>query len=338
MIKKIIKWVAYVVGTIVILLGLIIAGISIVDPIMYSSFYKEARKEFKIPGLNDNFTPQGLAYADDYGIFIGSGYDKKTSEAVMYVIDRENKTSKKVLVSKLNTTTGDYEAYKGHAGGISIDHDDVYLSNSSKIFVLSLQDILAATTERVQIKSYFSVATKASYCFTDDNYLYVGEFEDAKNNYKTDDTHHLVVGTNETNKGFTAVYKLSDVKEANEESKLVPEYIYSHVSKVQGIAISAEGRVILSTSYGLTTSRMHIYQSINVSSTDPDSTYTVNDVNVPVYYLNNARLERIVKSSAMSEDLDYVDGRVYIFNESASNKYIFGKFTRAKNVYSYPVA
>jgi len=37
------------------------------------------------------------------------------------------------------------------------------------------------------------------------------------------------------------------------------------------------------------------------------------------------------------EDLEYIDGRVYINNESATNKYIFGKVTQAKNVYSYPV-
>ena len=39
----------------------------------------------------------------------------------------------------------------------------------------------------------------------------------------------------------------------------------------------------------------------------------------------------------MSEEIVYKDGRIYIMTESASNKYIFGKFMSGIEVYSYKV-
>ena len=37
----------------------------------------------------------------------------------------------------------------------------------------------------------------------------------------------------------------------------------------------------------------------------------------------------------MSEELVCLDGKIYVFNESACNKYIFGKLTTGFNLYAY---
>lgn len=37
----------------------------------------------------------------------------------------------------------------------------------------------------------------------------------------------------------------------------------------------------------------------------------------------------------MSEEIVFVDGRIYVMNESACNKYLFGKLLRAKYIWSY---
>ena len=50
----------------------------------------------------------------------------------------------------------------------------------------------------------------------------------------------------------------------------------------------------------------------------------------PVYYLDN--LEREIHGPAMGEDLDYYDGRIITLTESASQKYIFGKFFGATKI------
>ena len=50
----------------------------------------------------------------------------------------------------------------------------------------------------------------------------------------------------------------------------------------------------------------------------------------PVYYLCDPL--NVVKGPAMAEGLDYYDGKVITLTESASNKYIFGKFFFADKI------
>ena len=52
----------------------------------------------------------------------------------------------------------------------------------------------------------------------------------------------------------------------------------------------------------------------------------------PVYALNNCTKQ--IKGPAMAEGLDYYNGKVITLTESASNKYIFGKFFFATNIVS----
>ena len=58
---------------------------------------------------------------------------------------------------------------------------------------------------------------------------------------------------------------------------------------------------------------------------------------MPLYYLESSILQKTVKAPPMAEELVYQDGKILIMNESASDKYIFGKLTRGKYVYGYEV-
>jgi hypothetical protein len=59
---------------------------------------------------------------------------------------------------------------------------------------------------------------------------------------------------------------------------------------------------------------------------------------VPLIYLDNATLTDTLTFPPMSEELLYLDGRVYILCESACNKYFYGKFIGGDLVYSYAPA
>ena len=48
----------------------------------------------------------------------------------------------------------------------------------------------------------------------------------------------------------------------------------------------------------------------------------------------NQNLENDIKTPPMSEEIVLIDGKLYQANESASNKYVFGKFTGGKYLYS----
>ena len=63
-------------------------------------------------------------------------------------------------------------------------------------------------------------------------------------------------------------------------------------------------------------------------------------MDVPLYYEDSASLVEsdTVEAPPMSEEIVYLDGKIWIMNESACNKYIFGKLTTGNYLYSveYP--
>ena len=46
---------------------------------------------------------------------------------------------------------------------------------------------------------------------------------------------------------------------------------------------------------------------------------------MPLYYFDSTNLVSDLSAPPMSEGIEYHDGRIYISEEAASNKYIFGK-------------
>ena len=50
--------------------------------------------------------------------------------------------------------------------------------------------------------------------------------------------------------------------------------------------------------------------------------------------LDSSVLKTDLKIAPMSEEIVTVEGQLYVMCESASNKYIFGKFTSAKYCYA----
>ena len=91
---------------------------------------------------------------------------------------------------------------------------------------------------------------------------------------------------------------------------------------VQGFCIANDGNVVLSTSHELNDSIYYVYEN----PTSPSEEIYGSSV----YYLEN--LIKEVHGPAMGECLDFSNGKVYTLTESASNKYIFGKFFFANKI------
>ena len=56
---------------------------------------------------------------------------------------------------------------------------------------------------------------------------------------------------------------------------------------------------------------------------------------VPLIWLDETSLVKTVKAPPMAEEIAFRNGRILILTESASNLYLFGKFTGAGTLYSY---
>lgn len=301
------KSIMFIIIGIIGLFLLTLLGLNIAKYFVYSEYYSIKTNICKNPGLNDGFVCQGIAVSEENEVILVCGYMKDKSNSRIYVTDFESNSYYVEL-------TREGEKYTGHAGGLAITGDTVYIANAKKIYSLSLKDVLAAKNgDVIDIGGGIKVNTNASFVYTDEEYLYVGEFHDGgkyviegHENETSEGTHHAIC----------TKYALSDLE--------TPVAVYTLRNNVQGVCFTPDGKVVLSTSYGLTDTIYYVYD-LN-KATDSGLVFD----GAPVYYLDN--LEKEIHGPAMGEDLDYYDGKIITLTESASNKYIFGKFFGATKI------
>ena len=311
MIKKIFKGIiAFLVG-IISLVVVAWGGLNIAKFAIYSEYYSINENVCKNPGLNDGFVCQGIAANEANNVFIVSGYMKDHSASRLYITDKNNE-------SYFVSLSSNGKAFKGHAGGVATTGDNIYLASGDTIYTFSLSEVLNSENGAIiDIGEGIEVNNQASFVYTDETNLYVGEFHDGENYitehpYQTNDGKYYAI---------ISRYPLNDLT--------TPNKIYSIRNKVQGACFTPDGKVVLSKSYGLTSSVFYVYNEADAV----DSGQTLDGA--PVYYLNNCLNE--IKGPAMSEDLDYYDGKVITLFESACNKYIFGKFFFANKIVSLDI-
>lgn len=296
-------------GAVVALLILVWGGLNLLKFAIYGEYYSVKSNVCKNPGLSDGFVCQGICAHDSEDKILVSGYMKDHSASRVYVTDLDN-NSYYVSLEK------DGKAFTGHAGGIAMHGEKVYLASENNVHIISLSDIMNAKNgDTVEIVESVEVNNEASFIYADDNYIYVGEFHDG-GAYVTNHPYDTADG-----KYYAIVSRYSY------DDLTAPDKIYSIRNKVQGICFTPDGKVVLSTSYGLTSSVYYVYNE----SDAVDSGKTLDGA--PVYYLD--KCVREFKGPAMAEGLDYYDGKVITLTESASDKYIFGKFFFANKIVGF---
>ena len=309
-IKKTGKILLWLVCIILALILLVLVGLNIAKYGIYSDYYSYRDAVCINPGLNDGFVHQGICVDDESGKIVLSGYMDDHTASRLYVTDMDN-NSYYVNINK------DNEAFTGHFGGVTISGDSVYIATDDAIHIVSRDDLLNAKNgDTLNVQSSIPTNNQASYIFTNDDYLYVGEFHNGKE-YVTEHPYETPDGL------YHAIISRYDINDLTKPNK-----IYSVRDKVQGV-LFAEGKIVLSTSFGLTDSVYYIYNEADCIKSE----YTLDGA--PVYYINN--LEKEFTGPAMAEGLDLYNGKVITMSESASNKYIFGKFFFANKIITLDV-
>jgi len=285
------------------------------------SYYKVSKKAFVIPGLKDGYIAQGLSYDSSTDNFFLTGYMTDHSASPIYVV---NKTSKK-LVKEVRMANSDGSDFTGHAGGLSVIEDKIYIAGSADecLYVFNKNDVLKADN-KASIKVIDIVDVKTSedgigvaFTTVNDGLIYVGEFY-REGPYPTRDSHKVTTSTG-FNKALAVGFSLN-------ENIATPEVVYSIPANIQGMCFAEDG-IYLSESWGPAFSYIHKY---NYTDIKQKGTFVTLGKEVPLYILEPANEAKTFKIASMSEEIEYIDGSVYISNESASNKYKFGKFTGGK--------
>lgn len=295
------------VACVLVLAVLTVGGLNVAKYGIYKEFYSIRTNICKNPGLSDGFVCQGIAADEENEIFLVSGYMKDKSASRIYITNEQNDSYHVSLVKG-------GEDFTGHAGGIAVTRGTVYLASGKRIYSLPLSVLLEAEAgEVIEIGEGVRVNNSASFVFTDEEYLYVGEFHDG-GAYQTSHTYMTPSGENNA---IISRYKLGKLD--------APDRIYSIPDKVQGVAFTPDGKIVFSTSYGITDSVYYVYDASEIIPTE----HTLDGA--PVYFLGECIKK--IKGPAMSEDLDWYEGRVISLSESASDKYIFGKLFFANKIY-----
>jgi len=297
-----------ILAALLLLVLLVWGGLNIAKFVLYSDYYSIESDVCKNPGLSDGFVCQGICISEENERILVSGYMADHTASRIYITDLDSK-------SYYVSIESEGKAFTGHAGGIATVGDKVYVASEEKVYTMSLSEILAAGNgDVVDMGEGISVNNAASFIYADENYVYVGEFHDGgayvtDHPYETPDGKYYAIVTRYTHDDLTS-----------------PDKIYSIRNKVQGICFTPDGKVVLSTSYGLSDSVYYVYDE----SEAIDSGLTFDGA--PVFYLNGCKRE--VKGPAMAEGLDYYNGEVITLTECASDKYVFGKFFFADKIVS----
>lgn len=299
----------------IVLLSMIVCYVLfllISPPMVYGRFYGISEKQVHIPGLLGGFVPQGVSHADEEGITVICGYMPGEENSRIYLLSDGKKKNTRLI--KLLYEDG--SVYSGHAGGITVHGDYIYISNAKKIFVLDKDAVLnAADGSDVAFIGRFEVPCRASFCSSDDRYLYVGEY--FAEGYETEESHRVLSASGEHN-ALVFAYEFDDSSEFAIKDPKAPAFCLSTADEVQGFASDGKGRLYLSCSAALADSHLYGYDLSKATLL----TFDHNGTAIPMYILDEGSLISDIKVPHMSEDLEFAgDGRLLMAFEAGAKKY-----------------
>ena len=347
---------------IVVLLAVILVavlGFKLYDYIGAADFYNHSKVIFKTPGVNNsNFVPQGMTYDYESETYFFTGYMGKPifGELGDDVASRVYVRHADGSVTFTRLLNEDGTPYTDHTGGVEFFGDYVYVTgeDSHGLDVFSAADILAGKSETKQlgtVKTYNSPAHCYRFSGEDGKqYILAGSYHKDETVYLTPDHEKITTPAGDNNTSVMTVFRLDE----SAEFGIVPEpvAIISARHMIQGICITPDGQMVISSSWGLATSNLFFYDLSKAQHTDnynykgtiaygdlEDESAVKHfedfDFTVPCYYVDSSCLVNTVVAPPMSEELVCLDGRIIVFCESACNKYVFGKLTTGFGTYGY---
>ena len=320
--KRIALW---AIGIVAGVLVLALVVINIYVRVAYHTYYSEAQREFNIPGIHDGFVCQDLDYYDEGSCWLFSGYDAGGGASPLYRRDADGR------VARFYAKLPDGTIYDDHGSAITTTDRYAFLACEDGCLIFDATD-LATVSAGGMVSAISSVDLEITPAFmnVENDTLYAGTFHLIPS-YPAPDAHHLIAPSGNENAGVIFAYP-ADVN-APYGFATQAAYVYSIPDAVQGMAILPDGSIMLSSSYGLTSSHLRVYDTQTAQRGDA---FLVDGREVPLYFLDTGNLVSDLVAPPRSEGIETHDGRIWISEESAGNKYLFGKLYGAGSVYSIP--
>ncbi len=338
--KKKISWrevLAIVLGAAFLFVGTLFIGVKLYFRLPHGSYYAASLQAFEIPGTNDGLVAQGLDYDPVKQQFLISGYMKDGSVSPVYLQSADGKTAKRV---KLADTEG--VPYEGHCSGLCLSGNRLYITTDKKggLLVYDYAALCAAEPNAtVRATEFVTIATPGEdflapdFVTSTDEYLIVGEYY-RYDNYLTPESHHITTAAGDAHKALAVIYHINHAASGGIDP--TPVAALSLPDLTQGMTVHGD-MIYLSNSWALAKSHIGTYSVEKVKSSYQKD-ITVLGTTMPLYALDSSTRIKDSEIPPMAEELVVVNDRLYVMCESASDKYIFGKFTGGEWCYATELA
>ena len=330
--KKFLKVLLIIILVLVAIVALVLLGGMAYFKISNADYFNNSERQIKIPDIHNGFIPQGLSYDENSNTLLLGGYTNNGKNSPIYVISLDNNEVKKVNLNKQ-----DGSAFKGHAGGLQVHNNYVYVAGSTSglVYVYSYEDIL-----NVQNNGYVNCLGEVSFK-TDNDKMRVSFVTEIEGNfaigeyyapgYSTNESHHYGNSFGIEQGALLVLFKYDENSEFGLSNE--PIKAYSIPNNIQG-ATSKDGTLFLTASSGPTRSKMYTFDLTGIENAKNTTVNTILDKEIDITILDNNYVSKITEFQPMGEEVVIIDDKVFVACESASNAYYFGNLYGAQYLYA----
>lgn len=322
---KPIRIILWILGSVFALVIAILVAINLFMRFAYAQFYDEAQREFPIPGTASGFIPQDLDYMASIDGWVFSGYMTDGSPSPLMRRDFEGH------VATIYVQLPDGSMYEDHGSAITTTNEFAYLACNGGYYVLDTYDISNAEDgDTIQAIQKVDLEFSPAFMNIQNDTLFAGVFY-RPNDYETPAEQHVTTPDGTLNHAVMYAYPADE--EADFDFATEAMAVYSIPDQSQGMCMTESGDFVFSTSYGLASSHLYTYTAPQPTG---EHTYLADGNEVPLLHFESSNLVDDLVAPPMTEGIDYHDGKIWIAEESASDKYLFGKLYNAGVIYTLP--
>jgi hypothetical protein len=298
----------------------------------YAAFLKAGMPYAIIPGLAQDFIPQGLAFDTARNWMLVSGYRGGGRKSMLFILDAATGS----MVGKVVFELPDGSAYAGHAGGVAVTGADVYISSDAALYRCTMAALEAAVSSSgvsdaepgvVRFADSTMTPTRASFCSASAGVLWVGDFEHGAG-YPTGNFRHMQARDGTDHRAWIVGYRLKPGEtlaghSVDSRGFVVPDLILSVGSRIQGMAVVAGGSMALSRSFGRNDPSSIVWY-VDPTRSEPHARVRLGNSEVPLWFLDRFQERKTMIAPPMSEGLAEMGGRVHVLFESGAVAYRTG--------------
>ncbi|MQR94098.1 lamin tail domain-containing protein [Fictibacillus phosphorivorans] len=278
-----------------------------------------------IPGLAQDLVPQGITYYKKKDWLLTVNYLDDGRPGTLTVT---NATTEQLVKSVL-LYNPDGTPYTGHAGGITVSRDHLWIASEQFLFPLKISDLVnAKNNDEIRFINQIPLPVEAAYNVYDEGILWVGEFYE-KTDYPTDPSHHLLNREGKMHYAWMVGYDLERNNDmlskqhwnGDPNQTATPDYVLSTTEKVQGAIVQKKG-ITLSTSYGRGNDSV-LYRYEYPLKEEAHTSVQINGKQLPLWFLDGAssKPRESIEAIPMPEGIVEEQKELFVLFESGANKY-----------------